>query len=532
MYFLNREAAEMSELKKNANHQQRLAALRLAELQMTDQEDFENCVSDMVRSASLDESEASVVASAIRSKYLPALAREAGMDEMIVKKMVNLEDGAEETADFANEDEEDTKMELHHFDDDEDDDTEDLNEDEDEVDDNEETATLTIEVPADMVGAAQKAVQMALDELFGEDTDMEMEEESDFDMDDESMEDDEDSEDDMDDEAEEDSEPNKMHTSNGVNKMTKQALAARRAEREAILKKMASEEEQYPASAGFKYNEDMVNMTGEMDYPSMSLDASEGNSLKEQNPSYADSKVPTNNPDSLQFPGITKPSKFEGSGDGSLEYSVDWNSLENPSEGLEDVNLFEVPTQMPSMPHKTTVAMDSTKHAVKCTTCGSESMMTDAELEDEDTVCNNCESMKNEKSALDLRVKPGTPVNLVASADLEKARIKTAFSCSSKLALAGIIETSEVDSYADQMLNDNLKADAMIRQTKLLLKSAQASSERVAAAAAERMNNTRTASTLGISTSPAFNNSSSVNNAAFDIQSALKGTWSMPQIED
>ena len=82
------------------------------------------------------------------------------------------------------------------------------------------------------------------------------------------------------------------------------------------------------------------------------------------------------------------------------------------------------------------------------------------------------------------------------------------------------------------MLNDNLKADAMIRQTKLLLKSAQASSERVAAAAAERMNNTRTASTLGISTSPAFNNSSSVNNAAFDIQSALKGTWSMPQIED
>jgi hypothetical protein len=538
LYFLNREAAEMSELKKNADHQQRLAALRLAELQMTDQEDFENCVSDMVRSASLDESEASVVASAIRSKYLPALAREAGMDEMIVNKMVNLEDGAEETADFANEDEEDSKMELHHFDDDEDDDTEDLNEDEDEVDDDEETATFEIEVPADMVGAAQKAVQKALDELFGEDTDMDMDDESDLDMDDESMEDDEDSEDDMDDEAEEDSEPNKMHTSNGVNKMTKQALAARRAEREAILKKMASEEEQYPASAGFKYNEDMVNMKGEVDYPSMSLDASEGNSLKEQNPSYADSKVPTNNPDSLQFPGITKPTKFEGSGDGSLEYSVDWNSLENPSEGLEDVNLFEVPTQMPSMPHKTTVAMDSTKHAVKCTTCGSESMMTDAEMEDDATVCMNCESTKkgnySVKNSADVTIKqtPGDDVKLMASSDLEKARIKTAFSCSSKLALAGIIETSEVDSYADQMLNDNLKADAMIRQTKLLLKSAQASSERVAAAAAERMNNTRTASTLGISTSPAFNGNSSVNNAALDIQSALKGTWSMPQIED
>jgi hypothetical protein len=80
------------------------------------------------------------------------------------------------------------------------------------------------------------------------------------------------------------------------------------------------------------------------------------------------------------------------------------------------------------------------------------------------------------------------------------------------------------------MLNDNLKADAMVRQTKLLLKSAQASSERVAAAAADRM--TRTASSNGISTSPAFSGSSITNNAALDIQAALKGTWSMPQIED
>lgn len=33
--------------------------------------------------------------------------------------------------------------------------------------------------------------------------------------------------------------------------------------------------------------------------------------------------------------------KFEGSGDGSLEYVVDWESLENPSEGLEDANLLK-----------------------------------------------------------------------------------------------------------------------------------------------------------------------------------------------
>jgi len=540
----------------NANHQQRLAALRLAELQVTDKEDFKSCVDDMVKTASLNKDEATIVASAIRAKYLPSVAREAGMDEMHVNKMINLDGGAEETADFANDETEDEEIEMHQFEDDEDmedmdedieDDEdeleEDLNIDEDEVKDTE-TATFEIEVPADMVDVAQKAVQEALDNLLGGEDDMDMdvdfddddmEDDSDMDFDSDDMEsdmdsDDDDMEDDMDiddDEMEDDSEP-KMHTSNGVNKMTKQALAARRAEREAILKKIASEEEQYPASAGFKYNEDMVNMPGEVEYPSMTLGGSEGNSLKEQNPSFAEQKVPTNNPDSLQFPDVTKPSKFEGSGDGSLEYTVDWDSLENPSEGL-DAKHFEVPTQMPSMPHKTTVAY-AQKHAVKCTTCGYETSMTDAEMNNDATTCENCSKM--EKNSVQLKLQPTDDIKMMtSSSDLEKARIKAAFSCSSKLALAGIIEASEVDAYADQMLNDNLKADAMIRQTKLLLKSAQASSERVAAAAAERMSNTRTASTLGISTTPAFSGSN-VNNAALDIQSALKGTWSMPQIED
>jgi hypothetical protein len=120
--------------------------------------------------------------------------------------------------------------------------------------------------------------------------------------------------------------------------------------------------------------------------------------------------------------------------------------------------------------------------------------------------------------------------NMVNTASLDLARIKTAYGCSSKLALAGIITSDEVDSYAEQMLNDGLKADSMIRQTKLLLKSAQTSTERVAAAAAEKM--TKTASTLGVSTSPAFNGSFASNSAALDIQGALKGTWTMPKLED
>jgi hypothetical protein len=69
----------------------------------------------------------------------------------------------------------------------------------------------------------------------------------------------------------------------------------------------------------------------------------------------------------------------------------------------------------------------------------------------------------------------------------------------------------------------------MIKNTQLLLRSAQASAERVAAAAAQK-SNTRTASAMSISTSPAL--SGSANSAALDIQSALKGTWTMPKIED
>ncbi len=530
---------------KTATNQDKFKALRLAEIELTDQEDYKNCVKDMTKTASLNKSEAKVVADAIRSKYLPNVLREAGFEPVGVKPMVNTDSEAEETTDFADDDNDENMEEMHHFEDGEDEIEEDLEEDTDEVEDD--MAKFEIEVPADMVDAAKQAVQEALDNLLGGEDDMDMDEDmDDEDLDDEDLDEDMDDEDmDMEDEdMEEDSEPN-MHTSStGVNKMTKQALAARRAQREAILKKIASEEEKYPASSSFKYNEDLVNMEGEIDYPTMSMEGSEGNSLKEENPSWAEQKVPTVNADSLQFPDVTKPMKFEGSGDGSLEYTVDWESLENPSEGLEDVNLFEIPSQMPSMPQKTTVpnsrVASTEKVAVQCTTCGHKMEMSEEEMASEDTKCPNCdkdddmesmEDMEDVKSNTAVKPLPGGYVDIKTSTSLDTARIKTAYSCSSKLALAGIIESSDIDSYAEQMLNDDLKADAMIRQTKLLLSAAQASTERVAAAAAERMS-VRTASTNGISTSPAFTGSTAANSAALDIQGALRGTWTMPQIED
>jgi hypothetical protein len=568
-------------MNKNSNiaRQNRLAAMRIAELNATDKEDLIACVSDMQRTASLEKDEAVAVANAIRAKYLPNLAKQAG----VVLSELNLEDGIE-TVDFANDESDDEEIEFHHFQDEEgdEDETEEFDEleDNDEVEDSDDVATFEIEVPADMVDAAQKAVQDALDNLLGGDDDseddMDMEDESDEDSDDESDEDYDDSEEEMDSEDDEVF----MKNSNEVRKMTRQALAERkaqreallrRAEREEILKKFASEEETYPASASFKYNEDLVNMQGEVDYPSMSLDNDGSNSLKEENPTWAEQRVPTVNPGSLQFPDVTKPSKFDGAGDGSLEYTVDWDSLENPSEGL-DADMFEVPTQMPSMPHKTTKTVAAAREEeseVQCTTCGSTQRMSEAAMNDEKTRCANDDCPSNKKDAEDedknereadanVPTNPQGDVNLgdvnnlstslktvetvgkgltdgvkqIKSQSVDSARIKAAYSCSSKLVLAGIITSDEVDSYAEQMLNDNLKVDSMIRQTKLLLKSAQSSTERVAAAAAERMGSVRTASNLGVSTAPAFSGGHTANGAALDIQSALKGTWTMPNIED
>ena len=567
--FIKGSSNKMNKNSKNAENA-RFAALKLAEIQATDKEDFVQCTNDMARTASLNEDEALVVASAIRAKYLPNIVKQAG----IKYAGLDLEDG-KETVDFANDESDDDEMEFHHFESDEeelseDDDemSDDDMEDSDEADESDDVATFEIEVPADMVDQAQKAVQEALDNLLGGDLDS-----SDDEMEDMDDMDDMDS-DDEEDEYEDDETETFTKNSNEVRNMTKQALAERKAQREALLRraereeilmKLAAEEEAYPAHSSFKYNEDMVNMEGEIDYPSMSFEGGDGNSLKEQNPSYAEQRVPTNNPDSLQFPDVTKPMKFEGSGDGSLEYVVDWESLENPSEGLEDANLFEVPTQMPSMPHKTTASSKNSrvakKHDVECQECGHRQAMTDAEMEDKATRCanDNCPSNKEagddhdlEKASATIDTKQignasetlqtgkNTAIEVnemtknvgkeLAASSLDLARIKTSYGCASKLALAGIITSDEVDSYAEQMLNDGLKADSMIRQTKLLLKSAQTSTERVAAAAAEKM--TKTASTLGVSTSPAFNGSFASNSAALDIQGALKGTWTMPKLED
>ena len=538
--------------------QSRLAAMKIAEIHETDREDMENCVADMQKFASLDSDEARVVASAIRAKYLPVIAREAGIDD---SKFFNLDEESE-TVDFADEKDDDMDEDMddedHDMDDDmeddedmedddmSDDDDVDLFDDEDEVEDqDDDVATFEIEVPADKLEAAQQAVHEALQSVLGEDSDI------DFD-------DDMDSEDDMD--SDEDTESAMHKLSHEVNKMTKQTLAERRAYRENILKKIASEEEVYPSAESFK---NKAGNKGETDYPVKKLDGE--NSLKDQNPTFVKTKVPTNNPDCLQTPSAIEAIKLEG-GPGDLEVTIDWECVEEvPTSGEVKMEMFAVPTDMPSK-HKTTVASkdktceccgytksektagkDIEVHAVKCAQCKNKLAVCDKCIE-ADADCKYCKSAEKDdtkeaaapnldsvEQEMDAKAQESMDeqaqqFQTQVASTLDLARVKTSFSCASKLAIAGIISNDEVDAYAEQMLNDNLKSDAMIRQTKLLLKSAQSSAERVAAAAAEKMS-VRTASTNGISTTPALS-SSVLNSAAYDIQSALKGTWTMPKLED
>jgi len=446
-----------------------------------------------------------------------------------------------------------------------DDDSMEMDEDASEVEDDN-IATFEIEVPADMVDAAQKAVQEALDKVLGgQDSDDEEVHFNDDEMDDES-----------DDEMEDDSEEQKMHTaSRGEKVMNRQSLAARRAEREEILKRFASEEEHVEVSASFTHSEELNQYPGEMAYPKMKLQGE--NSMKNENPVFEKTKVPTMNPGNLQLADSMDVIKLDGGVD-SDEVVVKWDKLDGtvPSNGEADLEMFEVPTEMDLPANKTTraagkkceccdataerLAEKKTKiHSVTCDDCKT-AMAVCGKCVDADASCPHCarkaEKKDNEKTveAAEVPTSPTGDINVTdlsttgeavktldtvgkalvdgvetIKASVDSARIKAAYSCSTKLALAGIINSNEVDQYADQMLNDNLRADAMIRQTQLLLRSAQTSAERLASAAAEKLN-VRTASSMGISTSPAL--SGSANSAALDIQSALKGTWTMPKIED
>jgi len=596
-------------------------SMRLAEfrdiLSATDATDMETCVNDLVKNAGLSPAEARVVAAAYRAQALPRIAHEMGIDEEDAMGVMGLHGGMK-TTDFAkakkDEDEEDKDTggilpsdesiedeiaEHGHIPDSEEEaiegetpemhkpevadaiedmdaqsEDDNFNTDLGEVNEGKgETALIQIEVPASEIDA----VQQLLDEHFGggmnaEDNDAMPVKEEAFPMDDAEL-------------AVED--PLKMKEE-VENPMDAKQLLARKNERAAILagtnatRTVTAEDETKPKDIGlgkdtseggkpFSYAGD-AQYKGEDDRPTNTKQNSEGNSLRDQNPSFNKQPIPTNNADNLQLKSGYEVVKKEGGTDGGLEYTVDFNKLDKiPSSDPDRMDEYTVPTQMPETTgnRKTTVA----ERIVECSGCNNPDLRAVNQLECNDckTVIAACEDCEREGycpvcagvATASVEADSGVTIEIDAKKDAEEAkgtnpsvkqpngdgftrkpheddessrkamalfhaRVKTAYSVSYKLALAGVLEPNEVDSNVDMWLSDNLSPATMASQGKLMLKSASSAAERVASSFSEGRN----VRTANVSLNPgAFAANSQANEAPNDLREALRSIL-MPKYED
>lgn len=602
-----------------------LKSMKLAEfrdiLSATDAADMEICVNDLIKNAGLNPTEARVVAAAYRSEALPKIAQEMGLDKEDAEGVMGLHGGFKKTTDFAkdkpkdddkekdedgilpsDESIEDEIAEHGHIPSAEEEELEgetpemhspeveeaiedkgampedDLNNDVSEVnEDNGETALIQIEVPASEIDA----VQRLLDEHFGsgldakEDDALPIKEES-FPIEDAEL-----------------AEPAPATPLNNipteVESMDAKQLLARKKERAAILastntRTVTAEDETKPRDIGlgkdtsqggksFQYAGE-AQYKGEDNRPTATKQNSEGNSLREQNPTFKKQPIPTNNADNLQLKSGYEVVKKEGGGDGSLEYAVDFDSLDTiPSSSPDRIDGYSVPTQMPQVvgPRKTTVA----ERIVECSGCNNPNTKTinKAQCQDCKTVIAICEDCENEgycpvcagttvgktveaESGLTIEIDAkketeeakGTNPSVKQengdgfarkpheddessrkSMNLFQARMKTAYSVSYRLALAGVIDAEEVDQNVDMWLNDGLSPATMVSQGKMMLKSASSAAERVASRYSENRN-VRTAS---VSCNPGafITANSQTNTAPNDLREALQSIL-MPKYED
>ena len=609
----------------SAHREAVIKSMKLAEfrdvLNATDAADMETCVNDLVKNAGLNPSEARVVAAAYRSQVLPKLAHDMGLGDDDTAGLIGLHGDGMKTTDFAK---------AKHTEDKEDDDKggilpsdesiedeiaehghmpsaeeeaeegetpemhkpevedaiedmgnkpeDDFNTDSSEVNEGTgETALIQIEVPASQI----EEVQRLLDEHFGNGN---AEEDNALPVKEEALP--------LGNSAElavsAPATPLNIEP-NEVDHMDAKQLLARRNERAAILagtnttRTVTAEDETKPKDIGlgkdtseggkpFQYAGD-AQYKGEDDRPTNTKQNSEGNSLRDQNPTFKKQPVPTNNAENLQLKSGYEAVKKDGSPDGTLEYTVDFNKLDKiPSSDPDRIDDYTVPTQMPEVagPRKTTVA----ERVVECSGCNNPNTkeIHSAECQDCKTVIAICEDCENEgycpvcagvTVAKTVEAEDGVTIEIDANKETEEAkgtnpsvkqengdgfarkpheddesnrkamalftaRVKTAYSVSSKLALAGVIEANDVDGNAEMWLADGLSPATMVSQGKLMLKSASSAAERVASSYSDNRN----VRTANVSLNPgAFTTANSQNTAPNDLREALRSIL-MPKYED
>ena len=359
----------MANKQSNGGMDARMKAVRLAMLQESDSDDFETCVRDVQASTGISEKEARLVAGALRNEMLPKVAQSLGLDENDIADFAKdfptshkdeEDEGEHTTTDFA-----DDKVDDEDFVEEPNDDTaairedaldmggEDaINDDMSDVDDLGSEQTLEIQVPAGKVDEVQEALRAILgDDAFGLGGD------SEFDFNDEL---DENSGEDDDLNFEDDTEDEES------SELGKQVISMHKKQNANGREVRAADEQVKPRDRGlgsdtshggkpFQYAAD-AQYQGEDKRPGMTLEDSAGNSLRDQNPTFADTNVPAKNPEKLQLKNSYKTFKYEGP-DGDIEYDMSSGVFEVPSAGEKAGGEFEVPTQMSTtLDRKTTVA--------------------------------------------------------------------------------------------------------------------------------------------------------------------------------
>jgi len=522
---LNNDTAQREALKR---------AMRIAEIRVEDAEDMNACVSDLVRSAGLDEDSARIVAAAYREAMMPEALEAEGFDP---KAFMNSHDGNEMTADFADDMSADDK-DMH--DEDHEDDMGMM--DDSEADDN--VATLEVEVPEKDLGKFQEALEKAMAEVFGD-----TEEVAD-DMEDHSsdIKTNEEDEDDM----------SSVTASGKVQNMNRSA----RAEREAILASLGTR----TASDNFEYKAEYTN---EGEHATMTMQNSEGNSLRDQNPTFNNVPVPTVN-GRLGLEKELDAVTLDGKVDDMNAYKINFDPMAIPSgegDALPEFGEFEVPTQNPaetSSRKNTITASDMTAEEAaeeelytnlvqagvsddvisnltfaeglelfrQITASKIDNLARMAQAVQIDVQADDMEEDEEEVVGMtdeDKKAEWATfSANAVKEAQIYQARLKTAYGVSTKLCLAGLISSDEVEANVDLWMNDGMSVKAMLASGTQMLRMSQTAEQRVASAHVEK--NLRTASAQGVANIPGYTGSTS--NVSSDLQQALKSIFTMPRFED
>ena len=522
---LNNDTAQREALKR---------AMRIAEIRVEDAEDMNACVSDLVRSAGLDEDSARIVAAAYREAMMPEALEAEGFDP---KAFMNSHDGNEMTADFADDMSAEDK-DMH--DEDHEDDMGTM--DDSEADDN--VATLEVVIPEEDLGKFQEALEKAMAEVFGD-----TEEVAD-DMEDHSsdIKTNEEDEDDM----------SSVTASGKVQNMNRSA----RAEREAILASLGTR----TASDNFEYKAEYTN---EGEHATMTMQNSEGNSLRGQNPSFDKVQVPTVN-GRLGLEKELDAVTLDGKVDDMNAYKINFDPMAIPSgegDNLPEFGEFEVPTQNPAETgsrNNTVVASDMSDEeaaeeelysnlvqaGVSDNVISNLTFAEGLELYRQITA-SQIDNLAKFAAAVDINVEAEDDMeyeeevvgmtdedkkaewatfsaNAVKEAQIYQARLKTAYGVSTKLCLAGLISSDEVEANVDLWMNDGMSVKAMLASGTQMLRMSQSAEQRVASAHVEK--NLRTASAQGVANIPGYTGSTS--NVSSDLQQALKSIFTMPRFED